>query len=140
MSRVFFLLVLLAFSVEAQIYKWTDEKGRVQYGEKPPAGVKATPVRPPAPPAAAKPRAADDPAAQEAEFRRRQLERRQEENRNAREAQARQADCQRARDELSMAQGANLFRFEKGERVYLTEAERNSQLLTMRERVARHCR
>ena len=37
-------LLLAAAPAWAQIYKWVDEKGRVQYGEKPPAGAKAAPA------------------------------------------------------------------------------------------------
>ncbi|QDQ25756.1 DUF4124 domain-containing protein [Chitinimonas arctica] len=35
------LLVCLAASVSADIYKWVDQNGRVQYGDTPPAEAKA---------------------------------------------------------------------------------------------------
>ena len=34
------LALLLAANAAAQIYRWTDEKGRVVYGNEPPAGTK----------------------------------------------------------------------------------------------------
>ena len=38
------LLVLAAAPAGAQLYRWVDDKGVVNYGEKPPAGRNATPV------------------------------------------------------------------------------------------------
>ena len=42
------ILVLLCFPLiaHAEIYKWVDENGRVQYGERPPPNVKPVPMRP----------------------------------------------------------------------------------------------
>ena len=47
----FFLLIalaLVAFSATGQIYKWYDEHGRARYSEKPPPGVNARFLAPPA--------------------------------------------------------------------------------------------
>jgi hypothetical protein len=47
MARALVLIVLLAVgNVEAQIYRWTDEQGRVHYGSQPPPGQKAESVKP----------------------------------------------------------------------------------------------
>ena len=55
MKRAFFVLVLAAAAGGAFAqYKWVDENGRVRYGDVPPAGVQATPLKPP-PPGAATP-------------------------------------------------------------------------------------
>ena len=42
-SAAFLLLLVTSFAVQAQVYRWIDEKGTVHYSsEKPPAGAKAT--------------------------------------------------------------------------------------------------
>src|SRR5258708_22476334 len=45
-----FAVAIFATAAIAQQYKWVDKNGRTQYGDIPPPGVKATPLRgPPAP-------------------------------------------------------------------------------------------
>jgi glutaredoxin len=39
------LALLVAANAAAQVYRWTDEKGRVVYGNEPPSGAKADVVR-----------------------------------------------------------------------------------------------
>src|SRR3954471_13167483 len=52
MKRFLAFLVALAFSgvAAAQAYKWVDKDGKVRYGDTPPPGVKATPLRTPSGP------------------------------------------------------------------------------------------
>ena len=52
MKRLFaaFLMLLACSGLAlAQQYKWVDADGKVRYGDVPPPGVKATPLRPPPP-------------------------------------------------------------------------------------------
>src|SRR5260221_12620597 len=97
----------------AQQYKWVDKNGKTQYGDTPPPGVKATPLKGPAGgPAAAAPPAADakaadakaapkgplTPAEQEAAFRKRQTEAqkgRDKDEKTAQEAEAKKDNCAR---------------------------------------------
>ena len=45
MKKIVALCALLAcLPADAQVYRWTDGNGRVQYSDKPPPGVKAAPV------------------------------------------------------------------------------------------------
>jgi hypothetical protein len=54
MRRAFFFAALLAASAaSAQQYKWVDQNGKVQYGDRPPTGVQATPLKPPSGPSTA---------------------------------------------------------------------------------------
>src|ERR1043165_7661563 len=99
------LLIFLPLAAPAQVYKWVDERGRVQYGDKPPADVRATPLPQPAYPPPT-PRAVPDTESEEAAFRRRQLERQQAEEKAVSERAARERECARARDRLSLAQNA----------------------------------
>jgi len=135
------LLLLLCFPVlaHAQIYKWVDEKGRVQYGEKPPPGAKASALRQEASPAA-KPAPPRDLSSQEADFRRRQLEREQAEQNQAQQSKQRQAQCENARNRLAAGENSGRhFTMKGGERVYSSDAERDARLARMREEVSRAC-
>jgi uncharacterized protein DUF4124 len=137
MRHLLLILALAAWPAWAQIYKWVDESGRVQYGEKPPAGAKSTPLRPPQRSGAAQP-PTQDVAGQERDFRRRQIERSQEEERQASEAQANRARCEQAKEELALVESVGaVYRREKGEKVYL---DRNAEIERRRAQVSRYCR
>jgi hypothetical protein len=137
MKRAFLFAAACAFAAAgmAQQYKWTDKNGRTQYGDVPPPGVKATPLRPPpsAPAAeAAAPNAAKKgpltPAEKAAEYRKRQQEASKEREKLAQEQQAAEAkkeNCARAQDALRTLQsGQRLSGIDaKGERYYLDEAQ-----------------
>jgi hypothetical protein len=135
MKKPLLFLAALAFAgaAAAQQFKWVDKDGKVRYGDVPPPGVKATPLRAPsgptapAPAAAAKGAAKDakaapsgplTPAQQEAEFRKRQAEAekaRDKEAKSAEEARGRQENCRTAQ--------ANLRQLESGERIARTDAK-----------------
>jgi hypothetical protein len=139
-TRAVLLFLLLALPAHAQIYKWVDEKGRVQYGEKPPAGSKAAPIRQEAMPVE-KPRAPKNLTEQETDFRRRQIEQQQAEEARAKEEKQRQAQCESARGRLAAGESAGRHSAMKGgERVFLTDAERDQQIARMREQVRQACR
>lgn len=141
-SRYSFLVLLLALAVpvaSAQVYKWVDEKGRVHYGEKPPAGSKSSALKPPAAPPNA-PAKAQDLQSQELEFRGRQIKRREDEATEARDAANREARCNNAKERLAIAERAVLYRREKGERVFFSDAEQKAAVENMRAAVTRDCR
>lgn len=139
MKKAILFAVACAFAAAAtaQQYKWKDEKGRVQYGDAPPPGVKATPLRPPppAPAAAAKPADAKagskgplTPAEKDAEYRKRQDEAAKDRDKLAKdqqEAEAKKENCARAQEHLRTLQsGQRLSGVDsKGERYYLDEAQ-----------------
>src|SRR5260221_14731640 len=66
-----------ALPAAAALYKWTDENGRVVYGDTPPAGVKAERVNSAAPPA--DPNAIRDMASKDAQINKRQQGRAEDE-------------------------------------------------------------
>ena len=140
MRPVLLALLLVVAPAWAQIYKWVDEKGRVQYGEKPPAGAKAAPLRGEASPSPGQPRAPVDLSRQEEAFKERQIRQRQEEDREAHEAQANQVRCENARAQLENTERFRLYRREGGEKVYYSEAERAREIERLRGLVARYCR
>jgi len=143
---------LICGGAAAQLYKWVDKDGRVRYGDTPPPGVKATPLRPPAPSPSAAPEAAKDarkaplsPAEQEAEFRRRQSEARKAEEKEAqaqREAQEARENCARARElQKTLESGQRIVRTDAaGERYYLDEQQTAQELARARQAVAQWCK
>lgn len=139
-------LVLACASASAALYKWVDEKGVTHYTEEPPPDRKATKIeiRSDAPPAAK----SDTPESwkdKEVEFRRRRIEK--ERTDEAAESQAKRAAaqhrqrCLQAQDALeTLAHGHPVYRVnEKGERVYMEDAERDAQTKRWRKEAETWC-
>ena len=152
--------LLAAGTALAQQYKWIDENGRTRYGDVPPPGVKATPLRgvPSAPPPAPAPAAKDGkaaskdakkgpltPAEQDAEFRKRQLEAskaREKEQKAEKEAADKKENCERAREQVaSIDSGQRIQRTNaQGERYYLDDDQRAQEAAKARELVGQWCK
>jgi hypothetical protein len=151
----FALAMGLCFAAAAQQYRWVDQDGRVQYGDTPPPGVKATRMRgatgapAPAAPAAgaeAKPAAKGplSPAEQEAAFRQRQQEAQKQQETDAqaaRDTAQKKDQCARAQDYLrSLEGGQRIARTDsKGERYFLDEAQTAQELATARQGIQQNC-
>jgi hypothetical protein len=143
----FALAVLLAAAgAQAQVYRWVDEKGNVYYGERPPSGVAARALEgKPATPTAT-PRAPSDYSSQEREFQQRRIEREQREalaERERQQAMRLKTQCDNARLELELLRetprvitGVD----EKGERQYLTDAQRDQAIKRYEAVIAERCR
>ena len=149
MKRLFVFLALAAFAAaaSAQQYKWVDKDGRVRYGDVPPPGVKATPLRPPpgpsTPPAAAKKDSAKA-LSPEAAFRKRQEDAQKEQQKQAQaeqEAQAKRESCARAQESLrTLESGQRIARTDaKGERYYLEDAQIAQETAKARQAVQQWC-
>ena len=142
LSMVIVLTLWLALPVSAQMYKWVDENGKVQYSDKPPPGnVKTEAMRKPATvsviPAPSETKSAAKDAAkaapktaaeQELAFRKRQQEAtklEQEEVAKEASARARDENCKRAKAAVANLElgGRQVRMDEKGERVFLDEAQ-----------------
>ena len=148
MRRTALLLALLALSAgaAAQQFKWVDRNGRTQYGDVPPPGVKATPLRAPARPAAAPPgkSAPASLAEREAEFRKRREEAAKSEQKQAQalqEAQAKKENCARAQASLrTLEAGGRIQRTgANGERYYLEDQQIAQETVKARELVREWC-
>jgi hypothetical protein len=155
-------LALCAAAAHAQQYKWKDARGRTVYGDVPPAGVEATPVKSvmatPIAPAAAKPAGAAPgakagakdakpltPAEKEMEFRRRVKEAQEAAAKQAKEDQVKresQENCELAREqERTLASGQRISRVDaKGERYYMDDAQRSQELAKARSSVSQWCK
>jgi hypothetical protein len=120
-------LAFAALPAAAALYKWTDENGRVVYGDTPPAGVKAERVNAAVPPA--DPNAVREMASKDAQINKRQQARAEDDAKAEKadaEAKAKLDRCAQARGNIqALRSDANIVRFnEKGEKVYLDAPER----------------
>ena len=160
---LFAALALVSGVAYAQQYKWVDKNGKTQYGDAPPAGVKAIPLKgpatPPAPPPAAK---KDDkggdaskdaksakkgpltPAEQEAEFRKRQIEAAKASDESAKKQQevsSKKESCETARDTLrTLESGSRISRTNaSGERFFIDDNQRAAETAKAQKSVADFC-
>lgn len=154
MHRTIILIAgaLFAAGALAQAYKWVDRDGKVRYGDVPPPGVKATPLRPPppgvgAPTASAPPSDAKKdakPLTPEQAFRKRQEDAEKERDKQAKagqEAQLKRENCTRAQEVLrGLESGDRIARTDtKGERYYLDDAQVAQERARARQSVQEWC-
>ena len=130
-------LLLAAFPAAAQMYKCVDQRGVVQYSDKPSPGCKGGPVDiQPIPSLSGQVSAprAPSPSQQDADFKRRQIERERQESR---EKAAQLERCQRVRQEIAwLSAGTRVSRInDAGERVYMDDATRDARLTQLRQAV-----
>ena len=112
---------LAALPAAAALYKWTDENGRVVYGDTPPPGAKAERISVATPPADAN--AVRDMASKDAELRKRAQDRADADAKSekaAAEDKARLDRCVQIRGRMqTLRSGVRTYRFnEAGEKVY----------------------
>jgi len=154
MIRFGLLALILAFALpaHAQLYKWVDSNGRVQYSDRPPAGGKkaeqisnanASSVGSQAPVAGAK-EGARTPTDLEQDFRKRRAEQAEADKKQqqaAAEQRQKSETCDAARRNLAALQsGQRIARFnEKGERSYLEDAARAGEIERAQQQIQSHC-
>ena len=153
------LALCVALPASAQMYKWVDSDGRVQYSDKPPpSNIKTEKLRAPAP-AASAPAASEGKGAaqkgaakagpktaaeQEQAFRKRQLdEAKAQEDEGKKQAQARDKaeNCKRAQAAVANLQiGGRQMRIdEKGERVFLDDQQIAQETARAQQETAAAC-
>jgi Domain of unknown function (DUF4124) len=115
----------------AAMYKWVDENGHVNYGDTPPAGVKAERMVTNAPPA--DPAAVRDLATKDAEIRKRMQQRTDDDAKVQKDRVAdnlRLTQCQQAIGRVrTLRQDQNVYRYdEKGDKVFLDAAARENSI------------
>ena len=138
--------VLLAGAGSAQeIHRWTDAQGRVHFGDRPPDAAGSYSPSDPAPSSGS----TAPSEAERAQRRQKMLDAYQQERLDREEATARQkADdlerqrrCAHARDRLERYErGGRVYEpLPNGERRFLSDGERDAELRTVRNEVARYC-
>jgi hypothetical protein len=149
--RVLTILLALAVSAAAtaQTYKWTDSSGRVQYGDTPPGdatnvtrlkGSAGSPAPEAAPSAAGK-----APLTPEQAFNKRQQERTEADQKAAQEhaqAEQRRVNCEQARASVRQLESGQRVSSVNaaGERVFLDDDQRASQLARAQRAAAEWCK
>ena len=163
MKRLIVIAASLAFSASAaaQMYKWKDKDGHTRYGDVPPPGANATPMRGPsrsAPYAAptpddakadAKPDAKADAKNEKAltpeqAFRKRQQERAAADEKAQQErqrAEAKRSNCDTAQTQLRVLQSGQRVSTVNaaGERVYIDDDQRAAEMTRAQKAVADWC-
>jgi len=139
----------------AQAYKWVDKDGKTRYGDSPPPGVKATPMKPPA--AGATPAAPASPAvgAKDAQkgappnseqgFKERQLKAKEDADKAAKEqanAEIKKQNCERSRSQLRNLQSGQRISETNaaGERVFLEDDQRGVKIAESQKQVDEWCK
>jgi hypothetical protein len=151
MTRLLAIFVALAFSgaATAQTYKWTDQNGRAQYGDTPPADASnVTRLRGAtsgSAPAAAPEAKKDKPLTPEQAFQKRQHEREEADQKAAQErAQSEQnrVNCEQARASVrQLESGQRVSTLNSaGERVFLDDDQRAGQLARAQKAAAEWCK
>jgi hypothetical protein len=142
-------LLVAALPAAADMYKWVDEKGVTHYSESPPPeGTQSKkldlpPLAPNAP--ASRGDTPEDWKGRELEFRRRMLDKQKAEAsdkaKSDQTAAMRKARCTEARRRLDLLDaGRPLYHTnEKGERVYMEDAERSTEGEKWRKEAAQYC-
>ena len=149
-------LALACAAAQAQGYQWVDKDGKTRYGDAPPAGVTATPMKPPAGSPQAAPAAAaakkDDgkdakkpPPTPEQGFKERQLKAKEDAEKAAKEEkeeQTRKQNCERSQAGLrNLESGQRISQTNAaGERAFLDDAERAVRIAESRKLVAEWCK
>ncbi|HEX9398345.1 MAG TPA: DUF4124 domain-containing protein [Burkholderiales bacterium] len=144
------LALALAVPAFAQQYKWIDQDGKVRYGDLPPAGVKATPLKPPSGPAA--PASAPAAAQKKGEkaltpeqaFQKRQKDREeadQKAEKERAESGVKRANCDSAQAALRQLQsGARMNTMNAaGERIVMEDSQRASEMARAQKAVTEWC-
>jgi hypothetical protein len=148
------LVLLFASATHAQEFKWVDKDGKTRYGDFPPAGVKATPLKAPASgsaavaPDAAPKDAKKGPltaAEKEQDYRNRQKEATKAKEKSAQDAQAQAAkkdSCERTQEYLRTLEGGQrVARTDaKGERYFLDENQVAQEVAKARQAAQEACK
>jgi len=141
--QVTVITLLLVGAAHAEVYKWTDDRGKVHYSDQPVENSQQLQVNESRSPAPAV-------SSEQREERRRKLLQALEEDRANREQQKekqkqvaarRQRQCVLAKDRLKNYEGANtLYDLDsKGNRVTLSDAQRKKAIDQLRSQIEQNC-
>lgn len=139
MRHLLLIAALLPTLATAEIYRWTDEQGRVHFGQRPVAGAETVQVKPQV--------VERDEHTREREARSQRFydARREEQQQAAAAATAqreeRANECRDLRRHLAqIAEGFSYYRTDaNGERIYYSDEETDAARRQLRERIAQRC-
>jgi len=136
------LTAVLAFPASAGMYKWKDANGKTQYGQFPPAGASATPMKAKPAPNSAPTR---KPLEQQMEELDKQLEQRETAKTDAaakkQDVKIRKQNCENARDNITkLGYGGNrLTQLPDGSYERLSEEKKQAQIKKNQDAVKEFC-
>lgn len=143
--QIFILTVLVSFTAHAEIYKWTDEKGNVHYGDRP-ANSDHKQLNISEEDAGASPKVS---SAERAERRQKLLEAYKEDRKEKQEAEAKEKkrkdklnkQCNYAKDRLKNYKTAGgLYKLDKdGNRVSMSEEYHQKRIKELSKQIKKHC-
>ena len=143
-ARLAGLLIAVCGAAQAQMYKCVDAKGVTRYSDKPLLDCKGREVdiRGQPPISGKLNERTEDVGGQERDFQRRQIQRGREEESDAMRAEMQKRRCAAMRAQLDTLTRVNVISKvnEKGERVYMDDAEREAKLSQLNTEIARQCR
>lgn len=137
------ILTLTTNAAAAAMYKWTDADGSTQYGQHPPAGVAAEPIKiSPQPASSAQPAASPQQRLKELEEQQQiQSEKESKAAAEKQRAETRKKNCEIAKSNLAGLQlgGHRLTRLSDGSYTRLTEEERQSRIADAEKHIKEYC-
>jgi Domain of unknown function (DUF4124) len=137
-------LACASFLSHAQVYKWIDKDGKVQYSDKPPpegAGTSAAKkLDTPTPSSSAA--TASSWQDQELEYKKRRIESAEKKAKEEERERKNQQRCNDARNYLRKLQEVSQVytRDEKGERQFMSDAEHQAEIVRMQGEISENCR
>jgi hypothetical protein len=142
-SAIAAIALLATASAHAQMYKCVDERGTTHYTDKPGPECKGGKVDiRPAPPISGKlEERKEDLGAAERDFRQRQVDQAHQDRDDARKQETQKRRCANMHAEYQrLTSGRRLARVnEKGERIYVEDAERDRRAVQLKTDIARTC-
>ncbi|MGH8489346.1 MAG: DUF4124 domain-containing protein [Gammaproteobacteria bacterium] len=126
----------------AEMYKWVDDQGQVQYSQSPPPGRPAQTIKSPPKADSKSARETLEQQLKDAEIRSdKRQEQAETDQKTKEEAGERKAACEAARDKLTRLEAnPRILRVEKDEsRTRLSEEERQAAIVEARTQVEKHC-
>jgi uncharacterized protein DUF4124 len=137
------IAMLAAASAHAQMYKCVDESGITHYTDKPDPGCKGGKVDiRPAPPISGKlDERKEDLTDAERGFRQRQIDQARQDKDDVRRLEKQKRECSRMHAEYQrLTSGRRLARVnEKGERIFVEDAERDRRAAALKNDISRSC-
>ena len=142
------ILMAVPHGVDAAVYKWVDEKGKVHYGERPPAGASKQQVkvrtRPAASPSGSAPSTAERLQKQRKLLKAYEADRAEKREQQAELAKKKaqlQAHCSKMQKYIQQESTAKyLYRKDKdGNKVPVPDQERKTHIAKIQKQYARHC-
>ncbi len=146
-SLLVIIAVLYTASAQAEVYKWVDEKGRVHYGDKPTSGSQAVEVRQYE--SSNKPATTGDGGLSRDEKRQRisdmleedRLAKNKQREKKNKQRERKKRECVQLKDRQRHYERANgLYKLDKdGNRVYISNAQREKSEQNLRKRIKKTC-